>query len=753
MLIHLFVIKLDCWYDWIQFKESLQSKLIIIDWKILANLEVTRPAFDLTLKTVLQNSHLNSLKFRIVVAIHAYTVSVLVVLTNHIHVSGDGFSHDHKGCGSLKQPCASIQYAINISSNFDTILLNSDYVYYQNKTLVIDKSINITSYTTIDITADITTTNHRTIIFNLTDHSNFIFQISDNLSMRNLKIQILTTKFQKQMTSEISYRFVQKHWTLNWISTKFQINESVTKHSSETHNILFQDCIFNQTSLSLDISNNITFINCKFFSSSIWPNDAGQHQVKLYVNVKILNCTFKVSTIIFDVTLLHRGNITINNTIFDGTLIGPLKQQLHKLPQLLSIMDTFGSFVNLTITFCTFQNSLETSVIASQAKGMITIKNTRFLNNTFKFPENAQVLPTTYSAALTILSGDVEIHNCTFRNNSGPQTQTGSLQGTPNSEADSFGPKFKMTKTVIEAGVQPFTMENTVVFLANTDMTDITDIRIFNVNLTCPKNHQEKHTIGYSRIFIFKCIRCKSTSYNVKDISGINLDNISHILEHNTTTCFPCPYQASCIDEIRSRGNYWGSSNSSGAVTFYLCPPSYCCSSLATCTSYDTCAVNRKGRLCGDCVTGHSLTLFGHNRCVPSQNCIVESFWFGYAFAAVMICLFVMYSKEVVSFVKSTVTRACSKGPFNARMVSLSSVGYETESQYELLLPDSVAGVKISSEQANISGLLKISFFFYQTASITRINASAKTMYNMPPIIDLLTSLFNVKIDTIVKSC
>ena len=228
--------------------------------------------------------------------------------------------------------------------------------------------------------------------------------------------------------------------------------------------------------------------------------------------------------------------------------------------------------------------------------------------------------------------------------------------------------------------------------------------------------------------FIFKCIRCNFISYNVKHISGINLDNKSHILEHNRTTCFPCPYQASCIDEIRSRGNYWGSSNSSGAVTFYLCPPSYCCSSLATCTSYDTCAVNRKGRLCGDCRNGNFLTLFGHNRCVPSQNCIVESFWFGYTLAVVMICLFVMYNKEVVNFFKSAVTRKCSKENFNARMVS-------------------VASLKTSSEQANISGLLKISFFFYQTASIIRTKSSAKAMYNIPPIIDLLTSLFNVKID------
>ena len=754
------------------------------------------------------------LSFKLSVKTLLDIVSFLVVLTNHIHVSGDEFSHDHKGCGSLQQPCASIQYAINISSNFDTILLNSDYVYHQNKSLVTDKSINITSYNTTIATVK------TTIVFNLTDHTNFIIEISNNISMSYLKIQMdsenillhvkkhdggvfemrnctidrlgvniggyafnFLYRFQNQLNGDILYGFIKHSWSLNWINSKFQINQPVTKSIyrqrksfSETQlsridNILFQDCVFIQTALSLDISNKITLIGCKLFSSIIYPPDDFDDTQRL-VKIKVQTCIFKFSAIIFSLFSRSstKGNIAINNTIFDGTMVGYQKQSsLQNLPQILMDMDSFGFLVsvNLTISLCIFQNAAGFSIVATQSNGMVIITNTKFINNTFKFPNkipNTNQLigrPSAFAEAVTIFSGHVQIHNCIFRNNSMPQSQTGSLQVTPNNDDGSF-PTFTMTNTVIEAGVEPFTMESTVVSITNMDETQTASFLFSNVNITCPKNHQEMHIIKNDRIvidsnrdsnsdrisntFIFKCVRCKSTSYNVKDISGINIDKRSHIIEHNSTICYPCPYQASCINEIRSRGNYWGISNSSGAVTFLICPPSYCCLSLAKCTSYDTCAENRMGRLCGDCANGHSLSLLGHNQCAPSMNCIVKLFWFGYALAVVMICLFVMYNKEVVTFLKSVITKKCRQEHFNTRMVSFSGADNETESQYELLLPDVVADENSSRKQANISGLFKIAFFFYQTASIIRINASAKSIYNVPPIIDLLTSLFNVKI-------
>ena len=47
----------------------------------------------------------------------------------------------------------------------------------------------------------------------------------------------------------------------------------------------------------------------------------------------------------------------------------------------------------------------------------------------------------------------------------------------------------------------------------------------------------------------------------------------------------------------------------------------------------------------------------------------------------------------------------------------------------------------------NFTSLVKITFFFYQTASIIRVQASAKTAYNTSGFIGYMTSIFNIKID------
>ena len=55
-----------------------------------------------------------------------------------------------------------------------------------------------------------------------------------------------------------------------------------------------------------------------------------------------------------------------------------------------------------------------------------------------------------------------------------------------------------------------------------------------------------------------------------------------------------------------------------------------------------------------------------------------------------------------------------------------------------------------------LSGIIKISFFFYQTASIIRIVASAKTYYHMPGVVNFLFTFFNIKLDftsSFIKIC
>ena len=289
-----------------------------------------------------------------------------------------------------------------------------------------------------------------------------------------------------------------------------------------------------------------------------------------------------------------------------------------------------------------------------------------------------------------------------------------------------------------------------------------------------------------SRIFKFDCKQCDGTSYNVnhagfKDTKAYNI------------TCHKCPYQASCIDGIKSKGNYWAttSESSQGKVTFTLCPSSYCCVSLKTCFSYNTCHEHREGRLCGDCEKDHVISLFTYNKCVPKGKCENNGvLWTLYLISVVATCLFVLYSadawKAVVSSLmgarqhklSSTTTSTGSGNNYDdgsshdlreplmsgqqnheensnygidhsATRDQLQPLILETEtpSQQDNTRTDSPPLPQPNTKTMKFFGLVKTAFFFYQTASIIRVPASAKTAYTTTGLIGLVTSIFNIKID------
>ena len=57
--------------------------------------------------------------------------------------------------------------------------------------------------------------------------------------------------------------------------------------------------------------------------------------------------------------------------------------------------------------------------------------------------------------------------------------------------------------------------------------------------------------------------------------------------------------------------------------------------------------------------------------------------------------------------------------------------------------------IKKENGQSQFSGIMKITFFFYQTASIIRIVATAKDSYHLPHIVGIILSLFNIRIDIV----
>lgn len=117
----------------------------------------------------------------------------------------------------------------------------------------------------------------------------------------------------------------------------------------------------------------------------------------------------------------------------------------------------------------------------------------------------------------------------------------------------------------------------------------------------------------YDKVISF-CQKCDSNKYSLES-PYILWNNAEKPFEGR---CLPCPYEAVCDQGIRSKGNYWGFKFKKNLIKFVYCPTLYCCTSTSSCFSYDTCYKNRHKRLCGECLIGHSVGIFGHNQCFKS---------------------------------------------------------------------------------------------------------------------------------------
>jgi hypothetical protein len=94
-------------------------------------------------------------------------------------------------------------------------------------------------------------------------------------------------------------------------------------------------------------------------------------------------------------------------------------------------------------------------------------------------------------------------------------------------------------------------------------------------------------------------------------------------------TCNTCPFGGTCVNgAVTAQPGYWGAPDAAGVVSFALCPSGYCCSSRASCLSYNSCVGARGGALCGDCAAGY-VEAMGSSLCVHKSACTKDKavFW------------------------------------------------------------------------------------------------------------------------------
>ena len=313
--------------------------------------------------------------------------------------------------------------------------------------------------------------------------------------------------------------------------------------------------------------------------------------------------------------------------------------------------------------------------------------------------------------------------------------------------------KILINDTIIKGGIQSQSFENSLVSIQASG--SITFSR--NVNISCPVNYKLIYT--YDKMVDplkcqFFCKKCDNNKYSI-DFASIKWNQTKQSFNNQSISCTECPYEAICQQRIQSKGNYWGYKTKNNLVNFVYCPTLYCCTSPSSCQSYNTCYQNRGKRLCSECLMGYSVGIFDQRPCIESISCSKFYFWLIYVFLIMFYTLFFLYIQEVFVFIKRVLQKlACYRHiPLNnvnenqqGECIDYVSVDPD-ELPFQLVPNNSEDFMEYPGQTYQISGIIKILFFFYQTASIMRINSSTKSHYFFPEFADIILSFFNIKID------
>ena len=149
---------------------------------------------------------------------------------------------------------------------------------------------------------------------------------------------------------------------------------------------------------------------------------------------------------------------------------------------------------------------------------------------------------------------------------------------------------------------------------------------------------------GYNMLSLY-CEQCPPGFYNLHEST----------LKNRTVTgtkCIRCTSGGHCLSGIiRAKDNFWGYKDDTDRITFIQLPTGYGCSG-KECITYNVCAKNRKGILCGTCANGYSESTIS-SKCISNKECQRVKFWL---IAAVSLCLFlifILYKQEITQLIKS----------------------------------------------------------------------------------------------------
>ena len=702
-----------------------------------------------------------------------FLIPVSGTTTRTVYVTQDARAKDQNDCGSYVLPCKTITYAVNIAKPSDIILIDGglkvQYEYNLNETLLIEKELTLTankSHNKPNITIDLDPEKNNISLA--------LFKIRKSFSLNSLNF------YPKE-------RLLHYHVYIN-LMTMFKSNVNVTLNNCNITNVnrLFnftnagtigqinvhiQDCVIetidsglhglmkpsSQSALSVTQTNT-------FNNKTIVINVLNCHFIKCSISLcNLTNCIVYIKGTAFKDSYLSTGagmktDISENSTFLKSTIIHFPEKQFYSASLILQDTSFTGSSFtpydniktalqmiisrspNVTIKNGHFTKS--SGAVLSAIDSIVNITNSRFINN--QQSEKELQLSVVY-----ILRSSAFISGCYFDNNTAPLAQGGTLR-FDSCRLDNK--TISIINTSIKGGIdsESESFENSLVSISAHQLRFL-----HHVNISCPVNYRLIYTYDEEHaLFQVICKKCNSNTYSV-NFANITWNQTISLFDYQNITCTKCPYEAICQKRIQSKGNYWGYKTEDNTVKFVYCPNSYCCVSPSSCSSYNTCSPNRGGILCSKCLRNYSVGLFGYNQCIHSVSCSKINFWIIYLFFIVFYTLFFMYIQEIFLFIKRALQKlACCRNMVVKDMKefqqdednNLLFVNVD-ELPFQLALHDSTDVMEYPGQKYKISGIIKILFFFYQTALIIRINSPTKAQYFFPEFADILLSFFNVKID------
>ena len=236
----------------------------------------------------------------------------------------------------------------------------------------------------------------------------------------------------------------------------------------------------------------------------------------------------------------------------------------------------------------------------------------------------------------------------------------------------SFGKSFILNNVELNQ-VSPYASEASVFFHEKDGYADTA--AVVNISIICPVNARI-HTHNVS-LEIFKrenwddtspylkykelwydCFSCNSDSYS---LAGGLFKHLAYPMSNQSTSlftqkiiyeqieCHDCSFGGHCADgNIYPKVQYWGIAKN-GAVEFYNCPSSYCCTEPVCESGYDTCAPYRVGTLCGRCGTNYSEAMFSRI-CIHNDSCHATWMFPVTCALAFIYAMFLLFQSDLKDF-------------------------------------------------------------------------------------------------------